>query len=73
MDNEHYTRVEKLRDNIMKMKKDDWKSICLCILMPNNENITIGHGGVFFCIDKLSDKSIQQIEEYIEHSKTVKI
>ncbi len=73
MDNDHYTRVKNLREKIMKLKKDDWKSICLCILMPNDENVTISHSGVFFCIDKLSEKSISQIEEYIDHIKTIKI
>lgn len=62
-----------LKKQILALTKDDWKSICTCILIPNNESITISKGGVFFCLMNISDNSILKIKEYINHKKNITI
>jgi hypothetical protein len=62
-----YNEKIKLKTQILKLSKDDWKAMCKYILIPNNEKITINQQCVCFCLLKLSEKSIKQIQEYILH------
>ncbi len=59
----------KLKKQILELTPSDWKNICQSILIPNQENITINRGGVFFCLTKICDDSILKIENYIKHRK----
>lgn len=66
-----YEQKLKLRQEILSLTSDDWKSICSIILIPNNENLTVNENGVYFCLNNISNKSIQSIITYIQHRKNV--
>ena len=68
-----YEEKIELKSKILQLSKDDWKSICTCILIPNNEKITINKGGGFLCLMNISDKSIIKIKKYIKHKKNITI
>ena len=70
---DEYGKLLKLQEVIMSLSPADWESICKHILIPNNENITVNKSGVLFNLMTLSRKSIQQIEQHIEHIQSVKI
>lgn len=61
-----------LKQNILNLSKSDWKSICTCILIPNEEKITINTAGVYFCLMSLSDDTIIKINQYIKHTQQMK-
>ena len=60
-----------LRAEILSLDENDWKSICTCILKPNNEPMTICKTNVFFNLMAISDNSINKIREYIRHKKSI--
>ena len=66
-----YEQKLKLRQEILSLSPDDWKSICSIILIPNNENLTVNENGVYFCLNNISNKSIQSIINYIQHRNNV--
>ena len=59
--------LEKIRDDLMKLEKDDWKGICTGILIANGEEITITKSGVTFCLMSLSQRTLEQIQQFISH------
>lgn len=75
MENTKYDYNEriKLKKDILNLSHTEWKDICSCILIPNNENITINRNCTVFDLMSVSDKSIIQIKKYINHTKNVKL
>lgn len=66
-----YNQRVDLKQKILSLSNEDWKHICRLILIPNNENLTINRSGVCFCMMKLSDKSIESIQKYIENKNII--
>jgi hypothetical protein len=60
-----YKDLTVIKDEMMKMDKNKWKEICVRILIPNEEKITINQSGVWFCMLSLSEKTIDAIKEFL--------
>ncbi len=58
-----------LRADLLALSPDDWLSICKCILIPNDENITINKSGVHFCLMSISEQSISDMKKFLVHKQ----
>jgi len=66
-----YEQKLKIRNEILKLTKNDWESLCVSILLPNKESITISKTGVYFSLNNISDKSLNAILHYINYQNNV--
>ena len=57
----------KLKEEILKLNKNDWWNIYNNILEKNKEPITINKSGLLFDLINISNKSLVQINEYINN------
>lgn len=58
-----------LKEIILNLPKNACESICTHILIPNGENITVNQSGVLFDLNTISNHSIEQIKQYIDHMR----
>jgi hypothetical protein len=57
----------KLKEEILKLNKNDWWNIYNNILEKNKEPITINKSGLLFDLINISNKSLILIKEYIDN------
>jgi hypothetical protein len=57
----------KLKEEILKLNKNDWWNIYNNILEKNKEPITINKSGLLFDLINISNKSLNLIKDYIDN------
>ena len=62
-----YENKLKLKEDILKLSKNDWWNIYNNILEKNNELITVNNTVLLFDLINISNKSLTLIKNYIDN------